>query len=145
MLHDVVSVEPAGDRRLRVRFDDGVNGVIDVAQMVQFTGVFEPLREARFFAQGRAERRRDGGGAVGGACSSGRFEIWRTSRRPCSGRGRAARSRGWCIDSAPPMLSVLAVSEPLGGLETDAARAAHGQVKLNSAIYQRRRILLRTA
>jgi len=51
MLKDVVSVESLTDYRLRVRFDDGVEGVVDVAQMVQFTGVFEPLGDRAFFAQ----------------------------------------------------------------------------------------------
>jgi hypothetical protein len=51
MLKDVVAVEPLPEHRLRVRFDDGIEGVVDVAQMVQFTGVFEALRDAAFFAQ----------------------------------------------------------------------------------------------
>jgi hypothetical protein len=34
-----------------VTFDDGVEGVVNVSQMVQFTGVFEPLDDAKFFAQ----------------------------------------------------------------------------------------------
>lgn len=51
MLRDVVSVEPLADYRLRVRFDDGVEGVVDVAELVAFTGVFEPLRSVEFFAQ----------------------------------------------------------------------------------------------
>jgi hypothetical protein len=53
MLRDVVSVEPVGDYRLRVEFDDGVQGVVDIAQMVRFTGVFAPLRNPVFFAQAR--------------------------------------------------------------------------------------------
>ena len=53
MLRDVVSVEPLPEHRLRVSFDDGLEGVVDVAQMVQFTGVFEPLRDPAFFAQAK--------------------------------------------------------------------------------------------
>ena len=53
MLKDVVSVEPLPEHHLRVRFDDGTEGTIDVAQMVKFTGVFEPLRDPAFFAQAR--------------------------------------------------------------------------------------------
>ena len=53
MLRDVVSVEPLPEHRLRVSFDDGSKGVVDVAQMVQFTGVFEPLRDQAFFAQAK--------------------------------------------------------------------------------------------
>jgi len=48
MLRDVVSVEPLPEHRLRVRFDDATEGTIDVAQMVEFTGVFERLRDPAF-------------------------------------------------------------------------------------------------
>ena len=53
MLKDVVFVEALSEHRLRVRFDDGAEGTIDVAQLVKFTGVFEPLRDPAFFAQAR--------------------------------------------------------------------------------------------
>jgi hypothetical protein len=53
MLKDVVFVEPLPEHRLRVRFDDGTEGTIDVAERVKFTGVFEPLRNPAFFAQVR--------------------------------------------------------------------------------------------
>jgi hypothetical protein len=53
MLRDVISVEPLANYELRVTFDDGVQGVVDVAQMVRFTGVFEPLGERATFAQVR--------------------------------------------------------------------------------------------
>jgi hypothetical protein len=53
MLKDVVFVQPLPEHRLRVRFDDGIEGTIDVAQMVTFTGVFEPLRNPAFFEQAR--------------------------------------------------------------------------------------------
>jgi Protein of unknown function (DUF2442) len=51
MLRDVVFVQALPEHRLRVRFDDGTEGVVDVAGMVEFTGVFEPLREPEFFAK----------------------------------------------------------------------------------------------
>ena len=51
MLRDVVSAAPLANHRLRVRFDDGVEGIVDVGQMVEFTGVFEPLGDPGFFAQ----------------------------------------------------------------------------------------------
>lgn len=53
MLRDVVSVEPLADHRLRVRFDNGVEGIVDVAKMVQFSGVFEPLRDQAFFSKAK--------------------------------------------------------------------------------------------
>jgi len=51
MLRDVISVQALPEDRLRVRFDDGTEGVVDVADMVEFTGVFEPLRQPEFFAK----------------------------------------------------------------------------------------------
>ena len=51
MLRDVVSVEPLSDYHLRIAFDDGVQGVVDVGHMVEFTGVFEWLRDPAHFAQ----------------------------------------------------------------------------------------------
>lgn len=51
MLRDVVSVQPLSGHRLRLSFDDGVEGIVNVAEMVQFTGVFEPLRDPAFFDQ----------------------------------------------------------------------------------------------
>ena len=53
MLRDVASVETLPDHRLLVRFDDGVEGVVDVAHMVEFAGVFEPLRDPAFFARAK--------------------------------------------------------------------------------------------
>ncbi len=40
MLRDVISVKPLANYELRVTFDDGVEGVIDVAEMIQFTARF---------------------------------------------------------------------------------------------------------
>ena len=51
MLRDVVSVQALPEHRLRVVFDDGTEGVVAVAEMVEFTGVFEALREPEFFAK----------------------------------------------------------------------------------------------
>jgi Protein of unknown function (DUF2442) len=49
MLKDVVKVGAAGDYRLRVEFEDGVAGEIDVAQIVPFEGIFAPLRDPKLF------------------------------------------------------------------------------------------------
>ncbi len=50
MLRDVVDVKPAGGYRLWLRFDDGVEGEVDVASLVSFAGVFEPLKDPVVFA-----------------------------------------------------------------------------------------------
>jgi Protein of unknown function (DUF2442) len=49
MLKDIVEVHPLEDYRLKLRFEDGAEGVIDVAQLVPFTGVFAPLRDRNEF------------------------------------------------------------------------------------------------
>jgi hypothetical protein len=49
MLKDIVEVHPLENYRLRLRFEDGVEGVIDVAQLVSFSGVFAPLRDRKEF------------------------------------------------------------------------------------------------
>lgn len=51
MLRDVVAVQPLPDCRLRIIFDDGVQGVVNVRELVQFTHVFERLRDPAFVTQ----------------------------------------------------------------------------------------------
>lgn len=55
MLRDVRRVEVLEAYRLRLGFDDGAEGEVDIASMVPFEGVFAPLREAEFFAQVRVD------------------------------------------------------------------------------------------
>ena len=50
MLQDIVEAVPLEDYRLRLRFEDGTTGVVDVARCVSFTGVFAPLRDREKFA-----------------------------------------------------------------------------------------------
>lgn len=53
MLKDIVEVWPLDDYQLRLRFDDGVEGVVDVAKMVCFEGVFAPLLDRAKFLEVR--------------------------------------------------------------------------------------------
>ena len=50
MLQDVVEAIPLKDYLLKLRFEDGTEGVVDVARCVSFTGVFAPLRDRAQFA-----------------------------------------------------------------------------------------------
>ena len=50
MLHDIVEATHLGGHRLFLRFADGAAGEIDLAPLLRFTGVFEPLRDPQFFA-----------------------------------------------------------------------------------------------
>ena len=49
MLKDIVAVQPLDGYRLKLRFEDGVVGEIDVAQLVPFTGVFAALSDRNEF------------------------------------------------------------------------------------------------
>jgi hypothetical protein len=49
MIPDVVSVEPTAAYRIRLTFDDGTVGEVDVAALVRFVGVFEPLHDPAEF------------------------------------------------------------------------------------------------
>jgi hypothetical protein len=50
MLKDVVAVQPLPEHHLRVTFDDDVEGIVNVQELVQFTGLFQPLQDPLFFA-----------------------------------------------------------------------------------------------
>jgi hypothetical protein len=56
MLKDVVEVRPLEGYRLWLRFEDGVEGQIDVAEMVSFRGVFAALRDRENFLEVRVNR-----------------------------------------------------------------------------------------
>ena|ERR1035438_152553 len=45
MLKDIVAVKALGDYRLHICFEDGPEGVVDLAPRLSFQGVFEPLRD----------------------------------------------------------------------------------------------------
>src|ERR1035437_4725702 len=55
MLKDIVAVKALGDYRLHLRFEDGVEGVVDLAPYLSFRGVFEPLRDPAYFARVRVD------------------------------------------------------------------------------------------
>lgn len=55
MLVDVVVVSVLDNYRLRLRFEDGVEGDVDVAAATHFEGIFEPLREPAYFARVRVD------------------------------------------------------------------------------------------
>jgi hypothetical protein len=56
MLKDIVDAKAVGDYRLYLRFEDGIEGSIDLAPVLSFSGVFVPLRDPAYFAQVRVNR-----------------------------------------------------------------------------------------
>ena len=55
MLRDVVAAQPTGEHRLYLTFDDGASGEIDVAEIVEFVGLFAELRDPQKFSQVRVD------------------------------------------------------------------------------------------
>jgi hypothetical protein len=51
MLAEITEAKALDPYRVHVRFQDGTEGVIDLASQIEFTGVFEPLRDPDFFRQ----------------------------------------------------------------------------------------------
>ena len=58
----VVAARPVGGHRVRLRFEDGKSGTVDISRLVPFEGVFAPLREARYFRKLAVYG--DGGGTI---------------------------------------------------------------------------------
>jgi ribosomal protein S1 len=40
MLKDIVAVQPLEDYQIHLRFEDGIEGVVDVSQLIEFSGIF---------------------------------------------------------------------------------------------------------
>ncbi len=56
MLKDIVEVRPLDGYRLFLRFEDAVEGEVDVAKMIRFGGVFAPLEDREKFREVRVNR-----------------------------------------------------------------------------------------
>ncbi|RIK16630.1 MAG: DUF2442 domain-containing protein [Anaerolineae bacterium] len=55
MLKDVVKVQPLGEYRLALHFEDDATGIVDVAELIEFSGVFAPLADKSFFDRVRVD------------------------------------------------------------------------------------------
>lgn len=51
MLKNIVFVSPVEGYRLKIRCEDGVEGIVDLGEVLSFRGVFAPLQEPDYFAQ----------------------------------------------------------------------------------------------
>jgi hypothetical protein len=51
MLLDINAVRHLEGYNLHLTFEDETEGIVNIAQLVEFTGIFEPLADAAFFAQ----------------------------------------------------------------------------------------------
>ena len=55
MLKDIIAVEPIHEYRLRLCFEDNVEGIVDLASLT-FRGVFAPLQDPAYFRQVRVDK-----------------------------------------------------------------------------------------
>jgi hypothetical protein len=55
MLKDIVAAHALDNYRLYLRFENEVEGVVDLARHLKFHGVFEALQDPAFFAQVRVD------------------------------------------------------------------------------------------
>lgn len=53
MMVDIAEVRALGGHRVYIRFEDGVSGVVDVADVIAFEGVFASLQDPIRFAEVR--------------------------------------------------------------------------------------------
>jgi hypothetical protein len=49
MLKDIISVKTLEGYQLYLCFEDGIEGVVDVSEIIEFTGVFAPLKDLYYF------------------------------------------------------------------------------------------------
>lgn len=49
MWKDIVAVEYVDGYRLLITFEDDTSGVVDISEIVDFNGVFEPLQNIEYF------------------------------------------------------------------------------------------------
>lgn len=51
----LIEATPTGDFAVRVVFEDGTAGEVDLSYLVDYGGVFEPLRDPDYFGRLRAD------------------------------------------------------------------------------------------
>ncbi len=51
----LLEATPLGGHSVRVRFEDGTQARVDLSYLLEFGGVFEPLRDPEIFRQLRAD------------------------------------------------------------------------------------------
>ncbi|MEH2166701.1 MAG: DUF2442 domain-containing protein [Nostoc sp.] len=49
MLKDIIEVIPHDNYQLYLKFEDGKEGIVDINQLIEFTGIFELLKDFNYF------------------------------------------------------------------------------------------------
>ena len=50
MLKDIIHVQALPNHQLHLRFEDNIEGTIDLTQIIPFSGIFAPLQDPLYFA-----------------------------------------------------------------------------------------------
>jgi len=49
MVKDITAVKPIKDYQLHLTFEDGIEGIVDLAEIIKFSGIFELLQYLAYF------------------------------------------------------------------------------------------------
>ncbi|MDY7005411.1 MAG: DUF2442 domain-containing protein [Cyanobacteriota bacterium] len=49
MLKDIIEVNHQENYLLHVKFEDGKEGIVDISQLIEFTGIFAKLQDINYF------------------------------------------------------------------------------------------------
>ncbi|MEH1904311.1 MAG: DUF2442 domain-containing protein [Nostoc sp.] len=49
MLKDIIEVIPHDNYQLYLKFEDGKEGIVDINQLIEFIGIFIPLKDLNYF------------------------------------------------------------------------------------------------
>lgn len=49
MLKDIIEVKPLNNYQLYLKFEDDQDGIIDLEEIIEFVGIFQPLKDLDFF------------------------------------------------------------------------------------------------
>jgi Protein of unknown function (DUF2442) len=50
MPRDIVSVQVIPPHQIHLQFEDGVTGTVDLSRVIEFSGIFAPLQDSKYFA-----------------------------------------------------------------------------------------------
>jgi hypothetical protein len=49
MLKDIIEVKPLNNYQLYLKFEDDQEGIINLEEIIEFVGIFQPLKDLDFF------------------------------------------------------------------------------------------------
>lgn len=56
MLVDIIAVKVIGDYTLHLKFEDGLEGDVDISAFIPFEGIFKKLKDKKYFSTVRIEK-----------------------------------------------------------------------------------------